>query len=1765
MNGFADFFDDRQAAGGFSTEDALAAFLPLARQVAETHLRGEVAPLVGLDALHVDDGRIWFADDRALAPRNNLAAVRRLQQPAARAVDILGESRRTTDVDQGQEQLVDLSLGQRGEELTRPVYLPGYVCWEHELGHHDPLTDIFSLGMLLAALVCGLDLNVPEELQAFVAHRDNLFAIHAAIHPVLARAIVRMTELDRHRRPPDLAALVHSLENYRDQGVDLAFDPALAGGFGRRDLRGKRQLVLGRLRERLFDLSRQNRLLHFRPTAHTVNLTHASVPLSFDVRNIRPDQILVWNDAFASGMAAGEAVSLNKYLNFSEAIYLPSALDAIRLEARRDQTEFGFAQLRLVICFLRWADLKQSPPERYDSPLVLLPVELTLKKGVRDTFWIQASTSEAEVNPVVRHQFKQLYDVDLPETIDLSQTDLKAFFEFLGAKVQASEPAVNVKLVERPRIRLIHERAQRRLELYRRRMRLAGRGVRSYLNLDYSYDPNNYHPLGLRLFNERIRPPGTRLRLLLEEGSRPRQYFSQIVEDGLPRPSSEKQRDAESAETSTTELDGLGRSSSSMPPAPAVEEKERLLFTIEAESETNPYTWEFDLCSVTLGNFRYRKMSLVRDYAALLDKESPNPAFDAIFSLAPRDVITDVTPPPPLEDRYDVVACDPTQAGAIAQARSGRSYVIQGPPGTGKSQTITNLIADYVAQGRRVLFVCEKRAAIDVVFLRLRQKGLDDLCTLIHDSQADKKQFVMELKGCYESQLNESGKRRQNPERKRETALKSLREHLSPLEHFSEAMCAVPERAAVPLRSLLHRLIALDSVAPDGAAPDGSATSLSPSQQERVPFYAAWLSAREPLKRLSDTMAELRPDGILAHHPLRHLSVGLAHVERPIEHVSKGVQEATAALAEVEAALARVRLPAELANTLEKARQLVDYAESVEPLARVGQTSLLDPGGQSSKRLAKLVKQYRAAETAWQRQRQAAKGWVTKLPPADVPVALAQARRLEQTLLPFLKLDWWRLGSIVRRSYDFRWNTVRPSWVQLFELLEKEYQAAAKMSDLDAQVKQEFGYEGSCSELAELIERLRGASGQVSGVVGRLRDRLMKPAAKGDEVTALVAARPALDAFQRQLDSFLGDAQYRSFDDLRDELAGMSDALGDLPDFLPCLTTLGELPASVAEAVRELPLDFLRLEAAAARRSLDDAYRGDRSVAKFNAAARDEHVDRLDEACSDWREANAATVRDRVRQAFWRHVSVASQPAAQLSADEKEFKKTYNAGRRELEHEFGKSIRFKSIRDLVAGPSGEVIRDLKPVWLMSPLSVSDTLPLDEQFFGVVIFDEASQITVEEAVPAIFRARQAIVVGDEMQLPPTDFFSARGDHDDDRLLVEEGDELVSYDLDSGSFLNHAVRNLASRMLGWHYRSRSESLISFSNRAFYQGKLLTVPEERLAGAVRGELRAASADDAESFVEPLLARPISFHFLQHGLYDNRRNRPEAEYIARLVRELLRRETGLSLGVIAFSEAQQGEVAAALAQLAHDDADFRRRLEAEYEREDDGQFQGLLVKNLENIQGDERDLVIQSVCYGRGPSGKMLMNFGPINKSGGEKRLNVAFSRARQHMVLVSSIVAADITNDYNDGAACLKNYLRYAAAVSSGDTAAANRVLADLSDWRGDEPAVDDGDGDAVVAQLAAGLESRGWLVDRSVGQSHFRCDLAVRGQQDSVYRLGILIDTDAHYRQADVLERELMKPALLKAFGWRTAHVLTKEWHEDRDRVLSRLDQLCRLQQ
>ena len=273
-----------------------------------------------------------------------------------------------------------------------------------------------------------------------------------------------------------------------------------------------------------------------------------------------------------------------------------------------------------------------------------------------------------------------------------------------------------------------------------------------------------------------------------------------------------------------------------------------------------------------------------------------------------------------------------------------------------------------------------------------------------------------------------------------------------------------------------------------------------------------------------------------------------------------------------------------------------------------------------------------------------------------------------------------------------------------------------------------------------------------------------------------------------------------------------------------------------------------------------------------------------------------------------------------------------------------------------------------------------------------------------------------------------------------------------------------------------------------------------------------------------------------------------------------MLIRKTGLSIGVIAFSEAQQSEIDGALSRLADEDEAFRSLLDAEREREEEGQFVGLIVKNLENIQGDERDVVILSVCYGPGPEGRMLMNFGPINQTGGERRLNVAFSRAKKHMALVSSIRSDRITNDYNDGARALKNYLRYAEAQSQGDLDAARRVLREANPIERERN--DDLPSPALRTALAARLRSLGCEVDADVGESDFRVDLALRRPGETDYAVGVLLDGDRFHRTPDALEREVLRPGLLRNFGWKVTRCIGKEWLAAPDAVLTSIERTLR---
>lgn len=1708
---FLAFLDAGVAKGGFETDDVLAALLPLIKQVLATHEGDLVAPLDGIQDLAVtEDGQLRFPPSKVHPPEKNPSKVESLQQSVSSAVEVMAESRRVADIDQSTVTVSDLGVGAVGAGIAKPVFLPNYRCWEHIIGHHDALTDIFSLGLLLASVACGLDFTDASELELFTVNRTNLFSVNHRLNPVLASTIVQMTELNRHKRAQDLGQMISRLENYREQPVDFDTNVFTKKEFQESPVTGKRRLIQSHLRDRLFEISRRNRLLYFKPTFQTLNLTVASVPVLLDYRNIKLEQLFVWHRELAATVTEGAPMSLGKYLRFEDAPYIPGVLDKIIGEARRDRAEYGFAQLRLVLCFLRWNNLKEDKHERIHSPLLLLPVELTRKKGVRDNYVLDPTTSEAEVNPALRHHLKELYNLQLPEFVDLKETSLDQFYEALKAQIQSSEPGVTLNKIDKPQIELIHEKARQRVDQYRRRMKLQARKRRAVSKPDYSYESGNLKPLGLQLFLEKVRPTPMPLRDVA--GASPQPRLPQMVADAQEE-------------------------------AGKVLETERQMFALREGDNQNPYSWDFDLCSLTLGNFNYRKMTLVSDYTKLIETDMASKAFDTVFSLTPKKPEEASVSALDLRDQHLVISCDATQASAIARARTGASYIIQGPPGTGKSQTITNLIADYVARNKRVLFVCEKRAAIDVVFHRLRQQGLDELCCLIHDSQTDKKAFIQNLKQTYEKFLSQTDLDSEAMSLRSKT-LKAMEQDLETLRRFSEVMQQANAHTGLGVRSLLHRLVALR----------GQATKLAPEVEDLLPEYPLWQQHGDLVSRLQSALADLGDEDCFANHPLRWLGAGVLRADRPLEALAQHLDQAEDLLDAIESALELSELPPELWDTFAEIQNLLEFAVRVRPLAERNLIGVLTHGP-AEQAFNTLTTNLDTKAKALQQAREKNAAWSDPLSPDDTENALTQAQAFEKSILRFLQPSFYRLKKTLQARYNFSQHAVSPAWTKILSDLSAyhkataEWQAAQQQAATDWRVEDVSAFR---SQVADLKNDPRLSHPSVKELLKLLGDST----AASPLMEALASLHDRFKALDETLSQTLAEHRKFEFAELAEVLSQLRAQTGTLAELSPILGELIDLPEAFTHALRHAPIPLSEFEAAVGHKSVNRVYREDRMVSRFEGRTLLRKMEKLEQRYREWLSLNARCIRMAVRQKFLEHVNVSSLPAAQLTPEQKTFKKSYAAGRRELEHEFAKTMRYKSIRDLAAGDTGQVIQDLKPIWLMSPLSVSDTLPLDPELFDVVIFDEASQIPMEEAIPAVYRSHQTIVVGDEMQLPPTTFFaSARTE--DETVIVEEEGERIEVDLDSDSFLTQSAQNLPSTLLAWHYRSRYESLISFSNSAFYSGNLYTIPDRQRAIADRPELIVHSPDQGGANVDALLTRSISFHFMETGRYEERRNPSEAAYIAQMVRGILQRDTKLSIGVVAFSEAQQGELESALSRLAEEDADFAARLENEYIREENDVFCGLFVKNLENVQGDERDIIIMSVCYGHDANGRMLMNFGPINQRGGEKRLNVIFSRAKHHMAIVSSIRHHDITNDYNDGANSLKHFLQYAEAVSKGDESTARRVLENLNPLSRKSLAPVSKD-DAVVEKLATALRQRGYLVDLNVGQSKFRCDLAVRNSTDAFYQLGILVDTDGHYENPNLLDRYLMQPGILKAFGWRFTMVLTKDWYHNPDDVLVRLE-------
>ncbi|MBD5396521.1 DUF3320 domain-containing protein [bacterium] len=448
-----------------------------------------------------------------------------------------------------------------------------------------------------------------------------------------------------------------------------------------------------------------------------------------------------------------------------------------------------------------------------------------------------------------------------------------------------------------------------------------------------------------------------------------------------------------------------------------------------------------------------------------------------------------------------------------------------------------------------------------------------------------------------------------------------------------------------------------------------------------------------------------------------------------------------------------------------------------------------------------------------------------------------------------------------------------------------------------------------------------------------------------------------------------------------------------------------------------------------------------------------------------------------------------------------------------LKRELNKQRRLMPLRKLFM-TIPNLITSLRPCFMMSPLSVSVFLEAQSYDFDLVIFDEASQVHTEDAIGAIMRGKQVIIVGDTQQLPPTNFF-ASSLNDEDFDNEEEDDD--TKDCDAGAYdsiLEEAVTVLPERSLRWHYRSRHEHLIAFSNIKIYNGSLITFP--------------ASIEKAPDC-------GVEYIYVSDGVYDRsgkRNNVIEARKVADLVFEHFCKYPNRSLGVVTFSEAQQNAVDAAIRQKRYQNAAFENYFVEEKE-------EPFFIKNLENVQGDERDTIIFSIGYAKDARGIMYMNFGPLSREGGYRRLNVAITRAKYNVKLVGSIVPTDIDIEKTTarGVKLLRSYIEFA----QNGIAALEKELTFDSEVTFDSP---------FEESVYDFLQTKGYNVVTQVGCSGFRIDMAVKHPVYSGrFVIGIECDGAAYHSSRTARERDRLRQTVLEDMGWTIYRIWSTDWIKD----------------
>ena len=1039
------------------------------------------------------------------------------------------------------------------------------------------------------------------------------------------------------------------------------------------------------------------------------------------------------------------------------------------------------------------------------------------------------------------------------------------------------------------------------------------------------------------------------------------------------------------------------------------------------------------------------------------------------------------------------IAADASQLEAVSASGEGRSFVLHGPPGTGKSQTITNIIANSLANGKSVLFVAEKMAALSVVQRRLEAIGIGPFCLELHSNKSKKKDVLEQLR------LTTEATRTQPPQ---DFALQAerLAAQRQDLNGYVEALH----------RQQAFGMSLYDAIS--GYGNNGRDQEISCRQDEFQTLTRNDMDMR--LETVESLVAAARNTGHPSGHPLHGIRT-LEYSQSLRTAASVTISEFIAAVdcADLRLSALSAALAMDLPKRVSNLKALAAACMAAVKLAGVPAALLCAPDVQTTvPQVIELINHGQAMAAAryavlsvyredilstnggllldeWQ---QASMKWF-------LPKAMEQNRIAKLLQLHCIagKVDKNQLEGHLKQLVTFQaeQKKVEAILLTMQQLLGGWWQGHNTNWDSLRQV---------CGLLSGLDTNLQAA---VASPVAA-RQAMVKPgntAPAGEFVTAWQALEDKQTTLTKLLvidfSQYNGAAEYLAA--VRQNSAAWLQHLDGLREWVGWNVARSHAfscgLALVVSAYEQgmqhdcIPAAYLkgRWHAAAEWIISQNTTLGGFSGAVFMDKVRQfKKTDDLFEQLT--RQEVYARLASRVP-----NFTVEASQNSELGI----LQRAIRSG--------GRGIAIRKLFELIPN----LLPRLCPCMLMSPISVAQYLDTKHAPFDLVVFDEASQLPTCKAVGAIARGRDVIVVGDPKQLPPTSFF-ATNTSDEEDFEIEDLESILDDCL---------ALSMPQSSLLWHYRSRHESLIAFSNSSFYDNTLLTFP---------------SPHDLVSCVRLV---PVG------GSYDRgktKQNRAEAEavvgeIIRRLSDETLRRK---SIGVVTFSSVQQNLIDDLLT------AAFIMRPDLE-----EAAMQGLeplFIKNLENVQGDERDIILFSVGYGPDENGKVTLNFGPLNREGGWRRLNVAVSRAREEMIVYSTLRPdqLDASRTTARGVADLKAFLEYA---QSGKRVIGSTQAKKMQEAQG------------IEKQIAAALSAEGFTVNTNIGCSGYRVTAAVvHPDKPGEYILGILCD-GAIYRSARTArDRELAQEAVLGQLGWNIQRVWALDWWDSPAKETRKLVSLLR---